>query len=183
MEKFSNEDLSSVETQNTNIQPAATKQSSHGRRLLWVTIVLLLAGSGASFGVYTWQHKKTVVVQLALNDANKRIGTLEAKEKLYALPAQAEFSPECETRDNDGLIAAALTPEPIAKYQAFIIKCANKLSIPARVVAFKVHDDGSRSFAFGAGTGEPLCISSKIIDAQAASEISRKTLVPLCKTF
>jgi hypothetical protein len=170
--------------QNINPQPLTNTQKNHSHSLLWIAIALLLvAGIGASYGTYTWQHKNTVSVQQELDSANKKIITIQAKEKFYALPAQSDFSPMCETSDNNNLIVASLTPEPVEKHQAFIIKCANKMSIPERVVAFKVHDDGSRSFAFGAGTGEPLCISSKIINANAANEISRKTLVPICKTF
>ncbi len=170
--------------QNTNNQASVNNQKAHSHLFLWIIILLLLLiGSSASFGVYQWQHNQTLAAQQALIDANKKISNLEAVAKLAALPVASDFSPQCESKNNSDLIVASLTPEPVAKYQAFIINCLNHKSIPDRVVAFKIHDDGSRTFAFGAGTGEPMCISSKIIDANAATEISRKTLIPICTTF
>mgnify|MGYP000111889219 CR=1 FL=1 len=172
------------DVQNTNIPSSANMQKSHSHRLLWIIIVLLLAfGIGATTGIYLWQHNQLVSTRKSLSDTNNKVATLEAKEKFYALPTKADFSPMCESGNNNDLIVASLTPEPIEKYQAFSIKCANNISIPARIVAFKIHDDGTRSFAFGAGTGEPFCISSKIINSDAAKAISGKTSIPICKSF
>lgn len=170
--------------QNTNVPSSPNIQKAHSHRLLWIVIVLLsVFGIGATIGVYLWQHNKLVSTQKSLGDANSKVTTLEAKEKFYALPTKADFSPMCEGGNNDDLIVASLTPEPVEKYQAFSIKCGNNISKPAQVVAFKVHNDGTRSFAFGTGTGEPFCISSKIINADAAKAISEKTLTPICRTF
>ncbi len=159
---------------------------------LWkiVALIMALLTLIISTLIYSWQHRQLETAKNSLNttnqaldSANQKINDFIAKEKLYTLPDKSSFSPQCETTNNDGLIISSITPQPISGFQAYIINCANNPSIPARITAFKVQDDGSRSFAFGAGTGEPLCISNKIIDSSAANEISNKTRIPICNTF
>lgn len=165
-----------------------------GMALFLLVIILIAAAAG---GVYFWQQgqasktKKSLdeanakVTQLngQVSDLNGKVAELEASQKTLALPTASDFSPQCESSNNNELIVAALTPEPVNNYQAYVEFCGNKTDIPPRVVAFKVGSDGKRSFAFGAGTGEPFCISERIIDKTAAKSISTQTKVPLCKTF
>src|SRR5581483_8804082 len=150
--------------------------NSHSHKGLWAVIVLLLIlAAAACYGLYAWQHNKLTNAQQSLNDANNKISLLVAQQKTFALPTASNFSPQCKSKDNSDLIVAALTPKPVDNYQAYIESCANDDKTPARVVAFKVKADGTRSFAYGAGTGEPMCISAKIIDAKAAQDISKQT--------
>ena len=165
--------------------PQATVPRPHnGRRRSWAMVVLvLILAFGLIYGVYSWQHSKLKTSQQSLTGANSQISALEAAQKLYALPTSSDFGPECASKDNSELVSASLTPKPVDNYQAYLVACANDTTIPVRVMAFKIGSDGSRSFAYGAGTGEPLCISSKIINATAAQDISKQTGVPICKTF
>jgi hypothetical protein len=156
-------------------------------------IAILLASVGAT---YIWQHtlltnkekqlastqSKLVTSQATLEVTTKKLATAENDLKFVALPTGNEITPQCSKANNGNMALSALTPRPIDNYQAYVVTCIGE-DIPSRVIAVKTKPDGSRSFAFGAATGEPICISGKALPQDAANNISKATKVPVCKSF
>jgi hypothetical protein len=164
------------QTQPTPVKPKRSKT--------WLLVLLLvLLAAGACYGVYYWQNQQLKDSQQALSAANAEVDSLNKKLKYVPLPGASDFSPQCESKDNSDLIVSALTPEPVENHQAYITNCKNSETTPARVTAFKINDDGSRTFVYGASTIEPLCLSSKIMDAAAAAKLSEAAKVPICTQF
>jgi hypothetical protein len=140
---------------------------------------LALAGGG----VYYWQHRLLTNKTNQLNDTSAAFLKQSEQYKATILPSASDFSPQCKSTTNSELIVASVTPQPVAGYQVYLEACANDSKTPVRVTAFKVNDDGSRSFAYGASTLEPICFVKTLFDASALDTLVSTTKIPICKTF
>lgn len=181
--------------------PSPAPSPKKGNKIgLWIAFVLLIIISlGAIGGVYIWQNKLVQDEQKKVVDTQAELATSVAKYKQLrasvGLPTNKDVGhSDCSKKDLSNTIHAALTPEPIGGYQAYLQTCLGdgpeapslqgmqRTSVTS-VVVFKANSDGTKSFKFGAGTGEPLCFSSKILPASTANALSEATKLPICKTF
>jgi len=176
--------------QRPNIMQTPVAVDKKQRSKKWIIyIILLLVSVGGLVGVYYWQHSKLTKSEQALTKSEQALAVsksqvkkLQEFQKTYDLPSKKDFSPQCESSNNSELVAASLTPRPIENYQVYLVACIGN-DTPVRITAFKVKSDGSRSFAYGASTLEPLCIDKTIGSTNTASLISKQTGVPICKGF
>jgi hypothetical protein len=165
--------------------------------LLFIFILVLSVG-----GVYYWQSNevknKENQIQKIQEQSNALKSDLDAKNarlKLTQLTNQEELkNTDCSRKDFSNTIISSLTAEPIAGHQAYIVIClgdgeaAPSLQGPTNsssgsVIVLKVNEDGTRTLVFGTGSGEPYCVSSKIIDSNVANQLSSATKLPICSTY
>lgn len=165
------------------VQPVKKKRGSKVATVL--LFIVLLVGAGG--GLYL-QNKQLTSKKNELTKASAELdsvkGKLEAEKvnlKLATNPSDSDFSPQCNSKDNSDLIVAGINQTPVEGYQLYVVSCANS-TLPPKITAFK-SENGNRTFAYGASTLEPMCLSAKIVDSTKAAAISKATRVPLCKNF
>lgn len=165
-------------------------------KLPWILVVVLFLAAIAGFGMYVMSLKqvqdataeklsvetKLQQTQAKLDEVNKKLASA------VFLPKGSEMSPQCRSGNNDNTRLAPVNTEPIDGYSVYLVNCVKELAAgdtnTGKVIVFQVNNDGSRKFVFGAGSGEPYCVSSKIIgNVTAVQNISQKTGLPICKTF
>lgn len=170
------------------------KPKGSGKRVV-VTLVLalLLAASGAlGYMFYKTQNENTQLnaeLTSTKGELKLREGELAGlKGELSNAVTDKEvsyFSPQCEGKNEDNLLISKLNKTPVQEHNAYLVTCKQEMqkSNPlVKVTVLKVNDDGTKSFKYGAGSGEPRCISSKILGA-VATELQQVTGLPNCKTF
>ncbi len=158
-------------------------------------IALLVA---ASIGVYFWQsqivkskEKEIVQLQQELNQAKEYNKNLPA---IVSLPTDSQYTHSDCSKNLSNTVLAVLTPTPIEGHQAYLEVCLEDgESVPslqgltatstAKVIVFETSADGQKTFKYGAGSGEPLCFSNKILPENVANGLSAATKLPICKTF
>ena len=127
-------------------------------------------------------------IQTKLDESTATIKKDEATlASAYIFPDETKMSPQCSPSDNSKTYLAPVTKSPIEGYNVYFVNCLTDLiagkTTTGKVIAFKVGSDGTQEFAFGAGSGEPYCISGKLTNPTAAAAISKATSLPVCKTF
>lgn len=159
--------------------------------LLKILTVLFLIVAVTGFALFAMTQKQLSDSKKAQNATQEKLKTTEdsltkANDKLKSavfLPTQ--MSPQCFGTSNENAKLAPVNREPIDGFNVYILNCVDELAAgknTSKVVAFKVTGT-EMSFAFGAGSGEPFCISGKILPTSAAANISKQTGLPVCKTF
>ena len=171
-------------------QPQPAPKKKRGTKFLTVLLFIVLLGA-AGAGLYL-QNKQLSDKKRELTKANEEIasakGQLEAEKvnlKLATNPGDSDFSPQCVSAgkaSNSELIVAGINQIPVEGYQFYVVSCANDKSIPPKITAFK-SENGTRTFAYGASTLEPMCFSKDVlkISAEKAAAINKATRIPLCK--
>ncbi len=173
--------------QQPTIEQDAPKPKRHLLRiLLHVVLVVLLIAALVAAGYYGWkQHQeitrlksqevtltsKAEAVAKELDEAKKELGNLR-------IPGGSEMSPQCPGKYNEDTLLAPVNDEPVYGYKFYIVTCKNNKSEP-RLIAFKVANDGKKTFAYGAASGDPMCVHAGII--KNAAEVSKAISIPVCK--
>jgi len=160
--------------------------------LMWIILVLLLAGTSAFATLYLSSQKQLKETQQLKTGVEQRLGATQlslnqAQDRLKtAVFMPDKVSPQCNSNSNAQLKLAPVNATPIDGYNIYIVNCLNSLIAgknDSKIIAFKVEADGSQTFKYGAGSGEPFCVSGKILPANVAADISSQTGLPVCKTF
>ena len=184
------------------VSPEPSKVKRKSSALSWIMAIVFLLSTVAGFGLYTMQRNQLkdakrqeaiaksnqVATQTKLTATAASLKTTQdALAVAYKIPSGASMSPQCSQANNDRTYLAPVTHDPVGGYSVYFVNCLSDLiagkTTTGKVIAFKVGSDGTQSFAFGAGSGEPYCISAKITTADAAAAISKATTLPVCKTF
>ena len=98
-----------------------------------------------------------------------------------ALPDVSTFAQQCASGSNkDQAIFTLLNETPIENYNVFLVDCRSNLTAgraEPRVLVFRVNNDGTKEFTYGASASEPLCISNKL---PVAAQLATKLSLPVC---
>jgi len=98
------------------------------------------------------------------------------------LPPLDSFTQQCPGGNVTDALFTPLNKTPVEGYNIFLVDCRSNLGTgksDPRVLVFRVNNDGSKEFTYGASTTEPLCISNKI---PIANKLSAKLQLPVCAT-
>lgn len=174
------------------VSPVSKKPS----KLPWVFVVIFLLTTITGFVLFAMSKKQTqevqnqkATIQNKLTETESTLKVAQAKlQTAVILPNGNEMSPQCSSSNNNRTRLAPVNTTPIEGFNIYLVNCVNDLvsgkTDTGKVVAFKVKKDGKQEFAFGAGSGEPYCISSKILGNEiAVAKLSTSTGLPICKTF
>lgn len=170
----------------------STAQKPKKPVLVWFALILLLLGTCSFAGLYLSTQKQLKETRQLKTAVEQRLGTTQLSLKQTqdrlktAVFLPENVSPQCNSSNNAQLKLAPVNTTPIDGYNAYIVNCLNSLVAgknDSKIVAFKVNTDGSQTFEYGASSGEPFCISGKILPANVAGDISQQTGLPVCKTF
>lgn len=175
--------------------PSAPEMPKKKRSTMLVFALMLLLLIVASAGIYMWQNNQVKSKQKALTQAQAQLSTaLTTSDAIVALPTNKDAGHSDCSKNFTNTVYASLTPKPVDGYQAYLAVClGDGQTVPslqgltptstATVVVFKTSENGSKKFVYGAGTGEPFCMSKKILPANVAADLSTATKLPICKTF
>lgn len=129
------------------------------------------------------QHKDIEVLSSTLEQAAEQL-TKTKRELIVvnSLPPLNSFAQQCPGGNENDALFTPLNKTPIEGYNVALVDCRSTLgtgrSAP-RVLVFRVNNDGTKEFTYGATDTEPLCISNKL---PVANKLALKLLLPVCTT-
>ena len=172
-----------------NTPPPKKKPNLFVRALKLLLILSLVAGAAALGGLYYLERQNKQKLNNELTSAKEKVVALEAQaqkpdQKGSASDDVQYFTPQCEESNEKDLYLVKLTPEPVVGHEVFLTVCQSSLTkdnVLIRTAVLKVNEDGSKDFAYGASSIEPLCFSADVLNNQEDAEIlSNAAGVRLC---